>query len=237
MSVLRAGLASLVLSFAFLVSVISGVSSAQAQQTPAAPASPTAGHPAPAAPGAASGQPLNVLVVDTRALRDKSKAANMVSEQLKKKGAEFEKEMRRQEQPLQQEGEALQRQASSLSPETLNQKKRDFERKLREYDRAVQSKRQALQRADSEASEKIEAVILDIISEIVKERKVDLVFQGGRFVVFPQALHVPDQVVQKPNERLHSLSVEIVEQPVANETTAQPATAAAQPGAPPKKKK
>jgi hypothetical protein len=44
-------------------------------------------------------------------------------------------------------------------------------------------------------------------------------------------------VLQKLNERLPSLSVEIVEQPVANETTAQPATAAAQPAAAPKKKK
>ena len=227
MSVLRAGSAPLVF---LLLLLFPGVATAQAPQTPAAPA---AGHAASGAPA----QPLNVLVVDTRTLRDKSKAANMVSEQLKKKGADYEKEMRRQEQPLQQEGEALQRQASSLSPETLNQKKRDFERKLREYDRAVQAKRQALQRADAEASEKIEAVILDIISEIVKERKVDLVFPRAQLVVFSPAFDVTDEVLQKLNERLPSLTVDIVEQPVAtNEATTQPASAAAQPAAPKKKK-
>jgi len=229
MAALRAGLAPLVV---LLLSAVSGVAAAQAQQTPPAPA-PATGHSTSAAPA----QPLKVLVVDTRTLRDKSKAANMVSEQLKKKGADYEKEMRRQEQPLQQEGEALQRQAASLSPETLNQKKRDFERKLREYDRAVQAKRQALQRADSEASEKIEAVILDIISEIVKERKIDMVFPRAQLVVFSPAFDVTDEVLAKLNERLPSLTVEIVEQPVAgNEPTTQPASAAAQPTAPKKKK-
>jgi len=234
MLVLRAGLASLVLFFLFLLPAIWGVGGAQAQQASQTPPAPAAGHP----PSGAPAQPLNVLVVDTRTLRDKSKAANMVSEQLKKKGAEFEKEMRRQEQPLQQEGEALQRQAASLSPETLNQKKRDFERKLREYDRAVQAKRQALQRADSEASEKIEAVILDIISEIVKERKIDLVFPRAQLVVFSPAFDVTDEVLKKLNERMPSLTVDIVEQPVAaNETATQPASAATPASAPAKKKK
>jgi Skp family chaperone for outer membrane proteins len=228
MSVLRAGLALLVLfTFTLMGTMYGMVAGAQAQQTP----------PTPAASPAPPTQPLNVMVVDIRALHEKSKAASMVGEQLKQKRAEYEKEMRRQEQPLQQESETLQRQASSLSPDALNQKKREFEKKLADLDRSVQAKRQALQRADAEAVEKLDTVIRDIIAEMAKEKKVDLVFPSTQLVMFSPAFDVTDAVLQKLDERLPSLTVNIVEQPPANPPAAQPASASAPAAAPPKKKK
>jgi Skp family chaperone for outer membrane proteins len=164
----------------------------------------------------------------------------MVHQQLQQKGVEYEKEMRRQEQPLQQESETLQRQAASLSAEALSQKKRDFERKVGEFDRSVQAKREALQRSRAEASEKIETVVRDIIAEMAKEKNVDLVFSSTQLVMFSPAFDVTDAVLQKLDERLPSLTVSVVEQPVAagnSAAPAQPASASAQPAPAPKKKK
>lgn len=238
MSVLRAGPSPLVPFLAALAAGICGVASgAQAQQPPAAANAPAASP----APSAAASQPLNVMVVDIQTLMRKSKAAGMVRTQLEQKRAEYAKEMSRQDESLRHEGETLQRQASSLSPEALSQKKREFQQKLGEFDRNVQSKRQALEHSDAEASEKIQTVIRDIITEMATEKNVNLVFQSTQLVMFSPGFDVTDAVLQKLDERMPSLTVSVVEQPVANTpaagSAAQPASASAQPAAPPKKKK
>jgi outer membrane protein len=198
-------------------------------QTPAAPAATPAASPPPPA---ASPQPLNVMVVDIQTLLRKSKAAGMVRQQLEQKRAEYAKEMSTQNEALRHESEALQQQASSLSPDALNQKKQDFQQKRSEFDKNVRSKRQALERSEAEASEKIQTVIRDIVTEMATEKNVNLVFQSTQLVILRPSFNVTDTVLQKLDERLPSLSVNIVEEPAAN--TPAPA---AQLAVPPKKKK
>jgi Skp family chaperone for outer membrane proteins len=140
--------------------------------------------------------------------------------------------MSKQDEALRHESETLQQQASSLSPDALNKKKQELQQKLNEFNKNVQSKRQALERSDAEASEKLQTVIRDIITEMAAERKVNLVFQSTQLVMFSPGFDVTDTVLQKLDERLSSLTVNIVEEPVAS----GPAPAA-EPAVPPKKKK
>jgi outer membrane protein len=236
MSVSRAGPSPLVLLLAVLAAAIWGVTaSAEAQQAPAAPAAGVSGTaPSAANPAAstASPQPLNVMVVNIQTLLRKSKAAGTVLQQLEQKRTEYAKEMSKQDEVLRHENETLQQQASSLSPDALNKKKQEIQQKLNEFDKNVQSKRQALERSNAEASQKIQTVVRDIITEMATERKVNLVFQSTQLVMFSPDFDVTDTVLQKLDERLPSLTVNVVEEPVAN----GPAPAA-QPVVPPKKKK
>jgi outer membrane protein len=234
MSVLRAGSGPLVL-FAAAFFVFASYDAWAQQAAPTPPAAPTtpAGHPAPAA----ANQPLNVMVVDIQTLMRKSKAAVMVRQQLEQKRAEYAKEMSKQDETLRHESETLQRQASSLSPEALNQKKKEFQQKLGEFDRSVQSKRQALERSDAEASDKIQGVVRDIITELATEKNVNLVFQSTQLVMFSPGYDVTEAVLQKLDERMPSLSVNIVEQqPATASGNASPPPASAQPAAAKKKK-
>jgi outer membrane protein len=236
MSVSRAGPSPLVLLLAVLAAAIWGVTaSAEAQQAPAAPAAGVSGTaPSAANPAAstASPQPLNVMVVNIQTLLRKSKAAGTVLQQLEQKRTEYAKEMSKQDEVLRHENETLQQQASSLSPDALNKKKQEIQQKLNEFDKNVQSKRQALERSNAEASQKIQTVVRDIITEMASERKVNLVFQSTQLVMFSPDFDVTDTVLQKLDERLPSLTVNVVEEPMAN----GPAPAA-QPAVPPKKKK
>src|ERR1700686_2692646 len=225
MSVRRAGSAPLTLILLlFLAALGGGIGAAHAQQTPPAPA--PAGQP-----------PLTIMVVDVQALLQNSKSAKMVRQQIEQKRAEYAKEISQQEETLRQERDALQRQQSSLSADALNQKGREFQAKVNELDRNVQSKRQALERSNAEALEKIQEVMLKIITDIAKDRKANLVFQRSELVLFDQGFDVTDEVLQKLDEQLPTLTVNFVA-PVASNSAqpaAQPAAAPAQPA--PKKKK
>ncbi|MBV9858863.1 MAG: OmpH family outer membrane protein [Alphaproteobacteria bacterium] len=166
------------------------------------------------------------MVVDVQSLLQNSKAAKMVRTQLEQKRAEYAKEISHQEEILRQERDTLQRQQASLSPESLNQKGREFQQKVNDLDRNVQGKRQALEKSNGEALEKIQDAMLKIIADIAKERKANLVFQRAELVLFDQAFDVTDDVLQKLDEQLPTLTVNFAT-PVAAAGPGGPATAAA----------
>src|SRR5437763_9635802 len=170
MSVVRAGFAPLV-----LLAALCGAP-AYAQTPPAAPATPAAGTPTA----------LSILVVDVQSLLQNSKSAKMVRQQIEQKRAEYAKEITHQEESLRQERDTIQRQQSSLSAEALNQKGREFQQKVNDLDRGVQRMRQALERSNAEALEKIQEVMLKIITDIAKDRKANMVFQRSELVLFDQ---------------------------------------------------
>jgi len=196
MSAFRIGLVPLACLFALSISV------AQAQQP--APAQPAA------APAATSPQ-LTVVVVDVQKLLQESKAAKMVRQQIEAKRAEYAKEISHQEDELRKERDTLQRQQASLSQEALNAKGREFQGKVNDLDRTVQSKRQALEKSNADALEKIQQSMLKIITGIAKDRKANLVLQRSELVLFDQQFDVTDQVLQKLDEEMPTMTVTFVE--------------------------
>jgi Skp family chaperone for outer membrane proteins len=222
MSLTRAGFAPLALIF----TLCGIIAHAQAQQPPAPAAPGPAASPGPAAPG------LSILVVDVQSLLQNSKSAKMVRQQIEQKRGEYTKEISHQEEVLRQERDTLQRQQASLSADALNQKAKDFQTKVNDLDRTVQAKRQALEKSNAEALEKIQEAMLKIITGISKDRKANLVFQRSELVLFDQGFDVTDEVLQKLDEQLPTLTVNFVA-PVPS--PAPPPAAPAQPA--PKKKK
>lgn len=86
--------------------------------------------------------------------------------------------------------------------------------------------------------------MVKIITDIAKDRKANLVFQRSELVLFDQGFDVTDQVLQKLDEQMPTLTVNFVAPVVANapDQGATPAQAPAQPAAaaapkPPAKKK
>jgi outer membrane protein len=229
--------------WACLIGLCCGAGGALAQQPPAnPPATPAA--PAPATTGTPAAPPANlsVMVVDVQALLQNSKAAKMVRDQIEAKRADYAKEISHQEEVLRQERDALQKQQASLSPEQLNSKGREFQAKVNELDRDVQAKRQALERSNADALQKIQEVMVKIITDIAKDRKANLVFQRSELVLFDQGFDVTDEVLTKLDEQMPTLQVNFVA-PVAaapdagaGQPAAQPA-AAQKPAAAPAKKK
>ena len=215
--------------WACLLGLCCAAGNALAQQPPATPPAP-----APAATPAAPPTTLSVVVVDVQALLQNSKAAKMVRQQIEAKRADYAKEISHQEETLRQERDVLQRQQASLTSDQLNAKGRDFQAKVNELDRDVQAKRQALERSNADALQKIQEVMVKIITEIAKDRKANLVFQRSELVLFDQGFDVTDEVLQKLDEQMPTMTVNFVA-PVA--TNAPDAGAAPAGAKPPAKKK
>jgi outer membrane protein len=231
---------------AFLLACLCGLAApAQAQAPPAppnpapspstppapSPPAPTPPAPAPPAPSIAAPMALTVLVVDVQALLQNSKAAKMVRDQIEQKRNEYTKEISHQEETLRAERDAIQRQQASLSADALNQKGREFQQKVNDLERNVQGKRQALEKSNGEALSRIQEEMLKIIADIAKQRKANLVLQRADIVLFDQSFDITDEVLQKLDEQLPTLTVNFVAPtpPPPNPTAAAAATPPAAP--------
>ena len=224
---------------ACLIGVSVGVGGALAQTPPApAPAAPPPAAAAPAAP-----QNLTVITVDVQELLQTSKAAKSVRQQIEAKRAEYQKELSHQEEVLNQEGDALQRQQGTLTADQFNARRRDLQGKFNDFKRDLQAKSQALERSNAEAMQKVQNALLLIVKDIATDRKANLVFQRTQLVLFDHAFDVTDQVLQKLDEQLPTLTVDFVAPAAANApveggaAAPAPAAAAAAPAAKPPKKK
>jgi outer membrane protein len=219
---------------------LAGSAVAQAPPTPSPPTPPAPSPPTPPPPTPLStAQNLTVMVVDVQALLQNSKAAKMVRSQIEQKRGEYTKEISHQEELLRSERDALQRQQASLSPESLNQKGRDFQQKVNDLERNVQGKRQALEKSNGDALQKIQEEMLKIIADIAKQRKANLVFQRTDLVLFDQMFDVTDEVLQKLDEQMPTLTVNFVAPvtPSASAAAPAPSTPSSPPAPNPKPKK
>jgi Skp family chaperone for outer membrane proteins len=208
-----------------------GCGSAWAQQPPT-PATP------PAPFSSAGGPPSNLtaIVVDVQALLQNSKAAKMVRQQIEGKRQEYAKDIQHKDQSLRQEEEALEKQKATLSGEQLTAKGRELQGKFDELRRDVQAKTQALERSNADSLKKIQEVMVKIITDIAKDRKANMVFQRTDLVLFDPGFDVTDDVLQKLDEQMPTLTVDFVAPVAANSpdagqtpSTAQPAATAAKP--------
>jgi outer membrane protein len=218
-----------------LLGGVAGNAGAQAQAPPVpspgpapAPAPPTPAPQVPPQPVPPVGapMPLTVMVVDVQALLQNSKAAKMVRGQIEQKRNEYTKDISHQEEGLRAERDALQRQQASLSADALNQKGREFQQKVNDLERNVQGKRQALEKSNGEALQKIQEEMLKIIADIAKQRKANLVFQRADLVLFDQNFDITDEVLQKLDEQMPTLTVNFVAPTLPPAPTPGAATAA-----------
>jgi outer membrane protein len=215
-----------------LFALVAGASAQTPPTTEPSPGAPAAPAPPSPAPSPAGSPNLNIMIVDVQTLLQNSKAAKIVRSQIETKRAEYAKEIQHQDEILRQERDTLQREQASLSPEVLNKRGREFQAKVNELDRNVQSKRQALEKSYNDAIQKIQATLLKIIEDIAKTRKANLVLQRSELVLFDQAFDITDEVLQKLDEQMPTMTVEFVT-PVASAAPAPGATPASAPGSAP----
>ena len=149
-------------------------------------------------------------MVDVQSLLQNSKSAKMVRSRSSRSAANTPRRSRTRRRRCAHERDALQRQQASLSAEALNQKGREFQQKVNDLERSVQGKRQALEKSNAEALAKIQEQMLKIITDIAKDRKANLVFQRSELVLFDQGFDVTDEVLQKLDEQMPTLTVNFV---------------------------
>jgi Skp family chaperone for outer membrane proteins len=168
-----------------------------------APATPLRAQQAPALP------PPVILIVDMAEILQQAKAAQEVHATLNKQYAAYSKEVAQQEDELQKGGTELERQRTVMAPDAYNIRARDLQQRYDELGKSVQAKRLALQQSLNEAMDKVKNAALEVVADIVKERKANLVLEKQAVVYEPEGMDVTADAIKRLDQKLPSVPINL----------------------------
>lgn len=188
--------------------------------SPAAMAQQTA--PAPTAPPV-------ILVVDVQLIMRESKAAKGIAQNIEQQRQVYTKEISKTEADLRAARDELERQRTILSPEAFNAKGREFQQKVDELGRNSQSKKQTLEYSHNLAMKQVLDNMLAVVSDIAVERKATVILPKDAVLLVDKGLDVTAETLQRVDQRLPTVAVNIVAPPQPGQAPA-PAQASAPSG-------
>jgi outer membrane protein len=191
------------------------------------------GVPAVAADTPASGQPLVLMVVDTQRVLQESKAGKAIQSQMQGQVANYQKSLARQEEELSTAQQDLQRQQSILAQDAFAVKVKEFDQRFNDARKRAQEAQQSLSESQREAIGKVESTMVQVVTELAKERGANLILNNSAVVIFDVNLDVSAEVLKRLDAKLPALTVNFKSSSGA--TPASGATAT-KPAAPVKKR-
>jgi outer membrane protein len=150
-----------------------------------------------------------VVVVDmTQIMRD-SKAAKDIQAQVQKEMDTYSKAVSLKENDLKVLQDELERQRTVLSPDVFSTRSQDYQRRYSALDREVQVKRQQMQQSYSDAMTKVEGVALQIVADVAKERKANMVVAKAALLYMDDGLDVTAEVTKRLDEKVPAMAVNL----------------------------
>lgn len=153
--------------------------------------------------------PPTIAVIDTPTLLRKSDAARNIQQQIEAQRTKYQEQIARDEKALRQAEQELVQQRALLSPEAFAERRRQFEQRVADFQKGVQAKRRQLDQAFAQAINKVESALLQVIADIAKEAKVQLVLRKSQIVIAEKALDISDEALARLNKKISKVAVEL----------------------------
>jgi len=161
---------------------------------------------------AAAQQPLPtpvVVVVDMVQIMRDAKAAKEIQAQVDKEMNAYKQEVQKREDELRAMRTELERQRTVLAPEVFNVRSQEYQRQYAALDSDVQAKQRAMQQSYGDAMTKVENVALQIIADVAKERKANMVVAKAALLYMDDGLDVTAEVTRRLNEKVPTMAVNL----------------------------
>ena len=160
-----------------------------------------------------------VGIIDLGEVLRQSQAIINVRDLLDEKRAEFQEQFAAREVELLSREKSLKSKRDIMSKEAYEAEVRLFQDEVAEVQREIQQKRKSLDNAFQKAQDKLRNLAIEIVGDIAKEQKLDLVANRSNVLVFRNQLDLTKIVLARLNERTKDARFEVKE--VTSSTTTQ----------------
>jgi Skp family chaperone for outer membrane proteins len=201
-------------------SIAFGSVTAMAQPAPA-PAKPAA---APAA-GAKPAPTAVILFLDRATVLRQSKVGKDMYAQVENLAKKMETDFAPENKKLQDDVQALQKQAQVLSPEVRQQKVKELETRRQAFQKKVQDRQAAIQAGLANSRTQVEKALGPILEKIMTERRANLLLDRGLVVLGATDLDVTSTVIARLDTALPKVTVTPVAPKAPAKAPAKPAAA------------
>lgn len=156
---------------------------------------------------ASADEGVSIAVLDVQALLSRSKAAETIQEQARKKAQAFEKDIVAEDEALKKQGEKLQEDMSSMTREEFLAERAKFAESVQEKQQEVAKERAGLNRAVAQAEGKLRDEIVQITAEMAEEEGYDLVVSRQNVVLVSKDIDITDRVMETLNKRVKKIDL------------------------------
>ena len=153
-----------------------------------------------------------VGILDTQKVFRKSLVAGDIRTQVARQEKVYQSELAGEEQELRAASEELARQRAILSSDVFAQKQKQLNGRIAALQRGFASRKRELDRARITAVKEVERSLSVIISEIAKERNLNLILSRVTTVYADNALNITQEVVKRLDQRLPSVKVPLAQE-------------------------
>ena len=160
-----------------------------------------------------------VGIIDLSEVLRQSQATINVRDLLDEKRAEFQEQFAAREVELLSREKSLKNKRDIMSKEAYEAEVRLFQDEVAKVQREIQQKRKSLDNAFQQAQDKLRNLAIEIVGDIAKEQKLDLVANRSNVLVFRNQLDLTKIVLARLNERTKDARFEVKE--VTSSTTTQ----------------
>ena len=158
-----------------------------------------------------------VGIIDLSDVLRQSQAIINVRDLLDEKRAEFQEQFAAREVELLSREKSLKSKRDIMSKEAYEAEVRLFQDEVAKVQREIQQKRKSLDNAFQQAQDKLRNLAIEIVGDIAKEQKLDLVANRSNVLVFRNQLDLTKIVLARLNERTKDARFEVKE--VTSSTT------------------
>ncbi|HYM02085.1 MAG TPA: OmpH family outer membrane protein [Stellaceae bacterium] len=150
-----------------------------------------------------------ILTVDMQQILKDAQAAKSAQGVINQQYASYSKQVAQQEDDLQKARADLERQRTILAPDAFNNRAKELQQRYDALSQVFQGKRQALQQSYNEAMLKVENMALEVVADIVKERKANLVLQKQAVLFEAEGLDITADAMARLDLKLPSVQVNV----------------------------
>jgi Skp family chaperone for outer membrane proteins len=172
-----------------------------------ATAAPPQQQPAGPAPQA------RVLVIDRAAILRFSKVGQDIARQVNVYTTQAQNDLKGQEMALRKDGQALQQQLAILSADVKAKKIKDFEAREAGLQQKAQQKQSLIQGGVYKARQQVEQALQPILQGVMQERGANMLLDRGAVLLGIGNMDVTPLVIQRLDQKLPALKVELVPLP------------------------
>ena len=150
-----------------------------------------------------------MALIDLEGVLRASNGTLRVRELLDEQRLLFQAEFAEREAGLQQAERRLQTARDSISEEEFSDRLSAFEDEVALIQREIQYRREALDLAFQEAQARLRQIAIEIVADIAREQKLDLVLKENSTMVFRPGLNISEEVLRRLDERTKDARIEI----------------------------
>ena len=152
---------------------------------------------------------LPIAVVDVQGIMRAAKAAKAIHDQIESRRSAYQEEVAAEERRLRVAEQDLSQQRAVLAPDAYQLKVREFQSKVAEVQRQVQMRKRELDETFARAMNEVRKSLVSVVAEIAEQRGIKLVLFKSQIVIAEKSLDVSDETLQRLNERLPTVKVEL----------------------------